>query len=271
MVLVIRENKNMKQLFLFITFFGLMAVGCHMPKQAQQSVKADTVTTASPGVVLHPVDSSGIITQQLSEVINTPLEFTTFYGRLKANFNSPQASGNATVYIKMQKDSIIWMSITGPLNSVKIINKVENSVQLSSIAHLQEITKLPFTFNDFQNIILGKPVINNSSNVNYEIKKDSINIIATGELLQYIYSFTKKDFKLGQSNFQTLSNSSVTGANIFYNNYHTTNNINFSASRDIAVTGPSPANLQVNFKEYNFNQPQTFVFTISKNYTIKYE
>ncbi|HEY2726753.1 MAG TPA: DUF4292 domain-containing protein, partial [Parafilimonas sp.] len=158
----------MKQLFLASIIFGFIASGCHTAKQAQHVVK-DTVTTSSPGIVLKPVDSAAILKQQLADVIHAPLNFTTFYGRAKANFNSPQASGNATVYIKMKKDSAIWISITGPLNiegarilvtpdSVKIINKLEGTVQLSSIAHLQQITKLPLAFSDFQNIILGKPI-----------------------------------------------------------------------------------------------------------------
>jgi hypothetical protein len=182
----------------------------------------------------------------------------------------------------MQKDSIIWISITGALNvegarvlitpdSVKIINKQENSVLLSSIDHLQRLTKLPLTFKDFQNIILGRPVLNDNTSLDYQFKKDSITVTATGELLKYIYSFTKSNFLLGQSNFQTTNNPDVTSANIFYNNYGNVDNINFSASRDIAISGSSPANIRVNFKEYNFNQPQTFMFTISKKYTIRYE
>jgi hypothetical protein len=278
--LVIQENKNMKKFFLATIIFGLIISGCHTAKQAQHVVK-DTVITQSPAVILKPVDSSEILKQQLSTVINTPLNFTTFYGRAKANFNSPQASGNATVYIKMKKDSAIWISITGPLNiegarilvtpdSIKIINKLEGSVQLSSIAHLQQITKLPLTFNDFQNIILGKPVLTND-NVDYRFNKDSVTVMSGNDVLKYFYSFTKNNFLLGQSNLQTVNNASVSSANIYYNDYAEVNNMNFSASRDIDITGTSPASLQLNFKEYNFNQPQTFVFTISKNYKIKYD
>ena len=271
----------MQKLFLIIIFFGLIAVGCHTARQAQHVVK-DSVVTQSPAVRLKAVDSTIILKQQLSDTLNTPLNFTTFYGRAKANFSSPEASGNATVYIKMQKDSIIWLSITGPLNvegarvlitpdSVKIMNKQENSVLISSIDHLQRLTKLPLTFKDFQNIILGRPVLNDNTNLDYQFKKDSITVTATSELLKSIYSFTKSNFLLGQSNFETANDPEVTSANIFYNNYDSVNNINFSASRDIAISGSSPANLRVNFKEYNFNQPQTFLFRISKNYTIRYE
>ena len=70
---------------------------------------------------------------------------------------------------------------------------------------------------------------------------------------------------------QTINNKTAMAANIFYNDYQQVNNMSFAESRDVAITGSSPANLQLNFKEYNFNQPQSYVFTISKNYTIKYE
>ena len=280
-VLVIQENKNMQKLFLSVIIIGLLVSGCHTAKRTQRSVK-DSVHTESPSVVLKPVDSAAILKEQLSNTLNTPLNFTTFYGRVKASLNSPKASGNATVYIKMQKDSVIWISITGPLNiegarilvtpdSIKIVNKIEHTAQLSSIAHLQQITKLPLTFNDFQNIILGKPAIDTNGIFDYQITKDSIIVINTGAFLKYISSFTKNNFLLGQSNFQTQNNPAVTSATILYSDYNLVSDINFSASRNISVTGSSPATLQLSFKEYNFDQPQTFLFTISKNYTIKYE
>ena len=105
----------------------------------------------------------------------------------------------------------------------------------------------------------------------YEIKKDSITVTTANDLLTYINSFTKNNLRLGQSNFKALNNSSVTGANVFYNNYQTAGNTSFPVSRDIAVEGTTPSTLQLNFKEYTFNQPLDFVFTISKNYKIKYE
>jgi hypothetical protein len=279
--LVTRENKEMKKVLAAIIIVFTWAGACRTTKNAQHALKDSTVSQ-SPGVTLNPVDSVTMLKQQLAETIIAPLDFTTFYGRAKANFNSPKASGNATVYIKMKRDSIIWVSVTGPLNiegarvlitpdSVKIINKLEGFAQLSSIAHLQQITKLPFSFNDLQNLILGRPVLNTTDSMGYEIKKDSITITTANDLLTYINSFTKNNLRLGQSNFQALNNSSVTGANVFYNNYQTAGNTSFPVSRDIAVEGTTPSTLQLSFKEYNFNQPLDFVFTISKNYKIKYE
>jgi hypothetical protein len=269
----------MQKTLIAVIFSGLLFCSCHTAKQAQTVVK-DSAVSASPATTLKPKDSTQIWQQLLSEKINTPLDFNTFYGRAKASYDAPNASGNAMVYIKIKKDSIIWISITGPLNiegarvlittdSIKIMNKLDHTVQLSSIAYLQHITKLPFSFTDFQNVIMGKAV--SSNNVSFHFGKDSITVHSENDALKYVFAFTKKDFLLGQGNYQTVGIPASTTANIFYNGYQKTNNTWFSTDRDIAVSGAHEASITVNFKEYNFNQPQDYVFTISKNYTIKYE
>jgi hypothetical protein len=281
--LVTQENKIMRKFFTGIIFFGWIVTGCHTSKQTQHVLRDSSIAT-SPATTLKPVDSAAILKQQLSDILTTPLNYTTFYGRAKANFNSPQASGNAMVYIKMKKDSIIWISVTGPLNiegarvlitqdSIKILNKLEGSLQLSGIDQLQKITKLPLTFNDLQNVILGRAVFINgdSSGVAFEVKKDSIIVTAANNLLTSVYSFTKNNLQLTESSFQTSNNPSVTGADITYNNYSPADVMNFSTDRNITITGSLPSTVQLSFKEYNFNQPQSFVFTVSKNYRIKYE
>lgn len=279
---VIQEKNKMKKLIIsaLITTFVLGA--CHTAKNAQHAVTAAPVINQSPAEKLKPVDSTAIIKDQLTDLINQPINFTTFYAKAKADFSSDKFSGNATVYIRMQKDSAIWMSITGPLNiegarilitkdSIKVINKIEGSVQLSSIDHLQKLTKLPFSFNDFQNVILGKPSVSGSDTLSFDFKTDSIKVLAQQSLINYIFSFTKNNLILGQSRFIANSNNNEIDANIFYNDYQLTNGINFSTNRDIAVTGTNPMKLELNFKDFNFNQPQTFPFTISKNYSLKYD
>jgi hypothetical protein len=143
-------------------------------------------------------------------------------------------------------------------------------VQLLSIENLQRVTKIPLRFDDFQNIILGKPVINDND-ILYGVNKDSVTAKVTGEALQYFYTFNKQSLLLQKSNFKTNNNTTVSSADIRYIGYETNKGYTFSTARDINVSGTSPASLQLNFKEYNFNEPQSFVFTISKNYTVKYE
>ncbi len=280
--LVIPEINKMKQIILSALIISILISACHTTKNAQRAVSSNPVVTQSPAEKMKAVDSISIIKDTVSGLLNTPVNFTTFYGKAKADFNSERASGNATVYIRMQKDSIIWISVTGPLNiegarvlitqdSIKIINKLEGTVQLSSIQHLQKITRLPFSFTDFENIILGKPSVANNAQLNIDVQPDSVKVTAQQSSINYIFSFLRSNFNLGQSRFIASTNGNLVDANIFYNNYQTINGISFSTDRDIAVTGTAPMKLALNFKEYNFNQPQTFPFTISKNYSVKYD
>jgi len=279
--LVTQEINKMKRTIISALIAGLLFTACHSTKMAQRAVPAQPVVTQSPAKKINTVDSTAIIKDTITGLLNAPVNFSTFYAKAKANFNSDQASGNATVYIHMQKDSAIWISVTGPLNiegarvlitpdSVKIINRLEGTVQLSSIQHLQQITKLPFSFSDFQNVILGKPSVINAE-LNFDFKPDSIKVSAQQSFINYIFSFTRSNLILGESRFIANSNGNLVDANIFYNNYQNINGINFSADRDVAVAGTSPMRLELSFKEYNFNQPQSFLFTIPKNFTIKYD
>ena len=290
----------MNKIFIII-FFGLIAASCHTQKNLQRSVSASPNVEQSPATTLNndstktidssqinnstqttSVDSTEIYKQQLSNIIHTPINFTTFYGKAKASFSSPQGSGDATIYIHMQKDSVIWLSINGPLSielsrvlitrdSVKILDKINKNAEITTIENLQQITRLPFSFDDFQNIIIGKPVVPNDSQIDYDFKNDSVNITATADVIRYFLSFTKNSFLLGESRMKTFSGSSTVDANIFYNDYQIVNNINFAMQRDVAVTGDMPMELQLNFKDISFNQPQTFPFTISKNYSVRYD
>src|SRR5438552_14473428 len=105
--LVTQEINKMKKIILSTLIISLIA-SCHSTKMAQRAVSSPPVVTQSPAEKMKPVDSVAIIKDTLTHLINTPVNFTTFYGKAKADFNSERASGNATVYIRMQKDSIIW-------------------------------------------------------------------------------------------------------------------------------------------------------------------
>ena len=276
------EKNKMKRTFIISLVTVLFLSACHTAKNAQRSVAANQVVNQSPATTIKPVDSIDIIKQQLTNLLNTPLSFTTFYGKAKADFESDQFSGNVTIYVRMQKDSIIWISVTGPLNiegarvlittdSVKVIDKIHGTVEIHSINQLQKLIKLPLSFNDFQNVILGKPYLPGNSNASYDIRPDSIKVSAQQAMINYIFSFARSSLVLGESSFSASSNGNAINANIFYNGYQLTDGINFSADRNIAVSGTASIKLDLNFKEYNFNQPQTYPFTISKNYTLKYD
>ena len=76
------ENKSMQKLFFLIVMLGLITGGCRTTKKTQHVV-SDSAVSVSPATTLKPVDSAAILKEQLTNNINTPLDFTTFYGNPK--------------------------------------------------------------------------------------------------------------------------------------------------------------------------------------------
>ena len=58
-------------------------------------------------------------------------------------------------------------------------------------------------------------------------------------------------------------------ADITFSNYDKVNNFNFSTARRISVAEKAKLDINLEFKQYNFDQPQTFPFNIPKNYKSK--
>src|SRR6478735_8722694 len=102
------------------------------------------------------------------------IEFNTFSGKMKVEYEGKEAGDQATAYVRIQKDSVIWMSLTGALgiegyrlminkDSFMLMNKLEKTVQYRSIAYLTEITQVPFDFYSLQDLIIGNPVFIDSN------------------------------------------------------------------------------------------------------------
>ena len=58
-------------------------------------------------------------------------------------------------------------------------------------------------------------------------------------------------------------------ADITFSNYDKVNNFNFSTARRISVAEKAKLDINLEFKQFNFDQPQTFPFNIPKNYKSK--
>jgi len=53
-----------------------------------------------------------------------------------------------------------------------------------------------------------------------------------------------------------------------YDNYENNGNFNFSTKRRISIAEKSKLDINVEFKQYNFNKPQDYPFNIPKNYKV---
>ncbi|MGH2643496.1 MAG: DUF4292 domain-containing protein, partial [Chitinophagaceae bacterium] len=169
---------------LMVAITGLMALcsSCHTEKKI---IKTISVTPPEKPAVNHlknSVLSSDFIVARLKE--NT-IPFHTFSALAKLDITTPNGTQSGiSTYIRMQKDSAIWISIRPILgielvrilitpDSLKVINFFKNTITLRSVDSLQQLFQIPFGFNALQNLIIGNPpLLNNDLD---QIEPDSTN------------------------------------------------------------------------------------------------
>jgi hypothetical protein len=91
------------------------------------------------------------------------IDFNTFSGKIKVDYWDKDGKGpDLTVFLRMKKDSIIWISINASLlsievfrvmitpDSVKVLNKKDKEFQLRSVSYIQEVAHLPFDFKTYR-------------------------------------------------------------------------------------------------------------------------
>jgi len=237
---------------------------------------ASTVTNPATSVV----DSAAIIRNVVSKLDSQRINFKTFNAKVKMDYDGSEGNGQATVYVRMQKDSIIWLSLTGALgiegfrviitkDSVKLMNKLDKVVQFRSIQYLKDLTHVPINFYDMQNILVGNPIYLDSNIVSYKFSDDYISLLMAGNVFKNLLTLDKNTLLMQHSKLDDVDPGKNRTADITFSNYDKVNNFNFSTARRISVAEKAKLDINLEFKQFNFDQPQTFPFNIPKNYKSK--
>jgi len=273
----------MKQIAYIACLVVVVMIGCRPAKKVQrieQSIsKKDTAST----IVVTPeekVDSLSLVKNIIKNINNSHINFKTFSAKVKVDYQGNEGGDQATAFIRMQKDSLIWVSLTGALgiegfrlmidqDSVKLMNKLKKVVQYRSINYLQELTQVPLTFQSLQNLIIGNPIYLDSNIVSYKSTDNQLLVLMIGKIFKNLLTLDNTDFKVLHSKLDDVDPIRNRTADITYYDYEKKDDFLFPASRRISIAEKSKLDIELNFKQYSFNDDLTFPFNIPKNYKVK--
>ncbi len=221
-------------------------------------------------------DSAALIKEVYNKVINNKINFNTFNAKVRVAYNDKDGGDEATAFIRVKKDSAIWLSLRGPLgiegfrvlitnDSVKVMNLLKKYVQYHSIGFLQQFTGLPLNFSALQDIVVGNPVFIDSNINSYSSDSNRLQILMTGKIFKHLATIDNNDYKIIESKLDDINNVNRT-CDIAYSGYDNSSGVQFSTERKISLADKSKLDVNLNFKQYAFNQPVTFPFSISRNY-----
>jgi len=269
----------------YVLIFLIAIASCRPAKKVQHIEQAISKKDTSERVVAKPeeterkhIDSFAVVKNIVSNIVVHPIDFTTFSAKVKIDYEGKENSDQATAYIRIQKDSLIWISLTGALgiegmrvmikkDSVKLMNKLQKVVQFRSIAYLQELTEIPFDFENIQDVIVGNPVfIDTNHIVSYQVNGNDLLVLMIGDIFKNLITLDDKSFNILHSKLDDVDSTRNRTADITYDDYENAGSFGFSTKRKITVAEKSKLDINLDFKSYNFNKPQDYPFNIPKNY-----
>lgn len=259
--------------FIFLLSIVLITFSCKTVKKVatiqEAFTKKDTVQTVM--IVDAPkVDSAAIVKDIMRKVAKSKIDFKTFNAKIKVGYESAENSDTYTVNISMMKDSLMYIRILGSFlgikqegmqvkvkrDSVFLYKKIgERYVQNRSISYLQEVTQIPFDFSTLQDLIIGNPVFIDSNIVSYKDNDAGLLVLMLGDTFKHLITLGQDDKTIIHSKLDDVDIQRNRTCDITYSSYAPLGSYQFSTYRRVVVSEKSKLDLELDFKEYNINEP----------------
>ncbi|MEO6719574.1 MAG: DUF4292 domain-containing protein, partial [Ferruginibacter sp.] len=171
---------------------GQLLTSCKTAKKIQASIdKKDTTSVHITNTSAE--DSLKVIRNEMNALSKKQIDFKTFSAKIKVEYeDSKGKQPNITAYVRILKDSLIWISGYATVfnieafrvlinkDSVFVLDKINKEVKLRSMDFLQEVTQIPFDLKTLQDLFVGNPVFLSDSVISYKETESRILIATLG-------------------------------------------------------------------------------------------
>jgi hypothetical protein len=261
-----------------VGFYLLASTACRSTKKIGQAIsKKDTVALiAIPHVTYE--DTLQYISGLIDSMRLHHFSYTTFSAKTKVVYsNKDGKQPDFIAFIRMQKDSVIWLSLANDIgiegirmiitpDTIKVMDKLAKTIQIRPLSSLQEISQIPFSFTDLQKILIGEAIFFEKEKVySYSAKPNEYTMYSNNGLFKNAVS-VNGDFQIEKSRIDDLNPALNRRADLFYKDYERRDHIAFSTLREIFISYKDNFNVQMKFKDYQFDPAITFPFTVPKKF-----
>jgi len=270
-----------------LVLIGLLAgvtEGCRSTKKIRKVITTPSVRKDTTRVVDAPVrdahaDSMQVIRQTLEKLGHNHIDFNTFNAKLKVHYEGSDGKDyEFNAFLRIRKDSMIWVSVNAALgieafrllitpDSVRILDKLKKVVRLRSVNYLQDEVHLPVDFKTLQDLLMGNPIFLDTARIAFyqNEAKGGISLFSTGTTFRNFLTLSADGTPQHSKLDDTDPLRSRTG-DMTYGEYDYSSAVPFSTYRKVSVAEKSKVDVEINYKQYKFNEPLSFPFTIPKNY-----
>lgn len=220
--------------------------------------------------------------ETISSVLNkiNKIDYKTFSAKAEVDYSENSNNNSFDAKINMYKDSMIWVSITGPLgievaralitkDSVKVMNKLNRDYIIRRIDYLQNQLGLPLSLSALQDLLVGNAIFIDKNNSSYTRQGNELSVTSQAKDFKNFLTVLLPYYLPTLSRLEDADASRNISANLKYGDYKNSDNINFSTARNIQVNYKSKIEIKLNYKSYSFNNEISTPFSVPDRYTIK--
>lgn len=273
----------MRIYILIILLLSLPNFFCRPTRNISRVIhKKDSIqTTCFASDSLKSSDNTKLSAQIFNQINHNITNFKTFSAKIKIHYGSrTEKDADFTAFVRIQKDSIVWLSLTGTLgiegfrllvtpDKVQIMDKLHKTIQNLPFSHLQEITKLPLDFKTLQNLIVGNPTFANAAIISCTEYNNHILVSMADEYFKQTITMDKPDNRIVQTKMDDLKHQNNLTCNISVAAFEMKNNQWFPTERNVTIVSKTQTDITLNTKSFSINETLTFPFNIPKNYAKK--
>jgi hypothetical protein len=243
------------------------------------SVHKDTTHAAAVPVRDAHADSLLVIRQTLEKLGRNHIDFNTFNAKLKVHYEGSDGKDyEFNAFLRIRKDSMIWVSVNAALgieafrllitpDSVRILDKLKKVVRLRSVNYLQDEVHLPVDFRTLQDLLIGNPIFLDTGRIAWykDEARGGISLFSAGTTFRNFLTLSA-DGTPQHSKLDDIDPLRPRTGDMTYGEYDYSSAVPFSTYRKVSVAEKSKVDIEINYKQYKFNEPLGFPFTIPKNY-----
>lgn len=270
----------MQKKFLSFIILTCMFVSCRTTKQINKVIAPKDSTAV---VNKSAKDSAFIqINKDILDFKKNYIDFNTFSAKIKAEVEtSKEKLPDLTAVVRIQKDKAIWMSVSATFLSIEVyrvlitpdsvilLNKKDKEVQYRSLDYLQEVTQIPFDFKTLQDMLIGNAVFYNDTIQSSRRVNNFILLSTVGKYFKHLLTLADDTKLLVHSKLDDVDITRNRTADISYGDYEIAGGFLFSTSRRIIISEKNKIDMNLKFRQVEFNKELPMTFNIPKNYTQK--
>ncbi|SHH08275.1 protein of unknown function [Flagellimonas flava] len=202
------------------------------------------------------------------------VDFKTLSGRVKIDYSDGKSSQGVNVSLRMEKDSVIWIS--APLGMVKaritpdrvsFYNKLQNEYFDGDFSYLSDLLGTDLDFGKVQNLLLGEAVLDlrtdkyasTISQGNYQLKPKKAR-----ELFKILFQLEPGNFKIATQEISQPEEDRQFSAKYTYQDI--SGKILPNAIHIVALENRDKTSIALEYRNLELNRPLNFPYKIPKGY-----